>query len=61
MTVPERVVKAPYSPSTLPSIVRMTLLLHRAYLVGSGAEWFIDQDRMPQPRDFDVLIDPHSY
>lgn len=57
----ERVIKAPYSPSTLPSVVRVTLLLHRAYLVGSAAEWYIDQAAHPFPRDFDVLIDPHAY
>lgn len=57
----EQARKAPYSPSTLPSFVRAVLLLHRAYLVGSGAEWFIDQAGKPLPRDFDVLVDPHEH
>lgn len=56
----EHVIKAPFSPNTLPSFVRATLLLHRAFLVGSGAEWFLTQ-LAPQPRDFDVLVDPHEY
>jgi hypothetical protein len=60
MPVDSRPHKAPFSPSTLPSFVRATLLLHRAFLVGSGAEWFLTQ-LTPQPRDFDVLVDPHEY
>lgn len=55
------VIKAPHSPSTLPSFVRSTLLLHRAFLIGSGAEWFLHQENRQQPRDFDILVDPHAY
>lgn len=46
---------------TLPSFVRIALLTRRAFLVGSGAEWFLDQAGREPPRDFDVLIDPHDF
>ena len=52
---------APRTLSVLPTFVRTTLLTTRSYLVGRGAEWFIDPMRDDVPRDFDIIVDPHHF
>lgn len=41
--------------SNLDPFIRSLLYVHRGYVVGSGAEFLINQNA-PEPRDWDIII-----